>query len=82
MRAGREASPVSAVVAGHLLTFLAGLPFLLADPPGTAGDWWGLLYLGVVQQGLSLVLYVWCIARLPAVPAICIMSVSRYILSF
>lgn len=76
MRAGRESSPVSAVIAGHVLTLLIGLPFLLADPPVSAGDWLGLAYLGVVQQGLSLVLYVWCIARLPAVTAICIMSLE------
>lgn len=76
MRAGREASPVSTVIAGHLLTVLVGLPFLLADPPVGVGDWLGLAYLGVVQQGLSLVLYVWCIVRLPAVTAICLMSLE------
>jgi drug/metabolite transporter (DMT)-like permease len=76
MRAGREASPVSAVIAGHALTFLVGLPFLLANPPVSLGDWLGLGYLGVVQQGLSLLLYVWCIARLPAVSAICLMGLE------
>lgn len=79
MRAGREdgtAATVSAVIVGHGLAALAGLPFLLADPPSTAGDWWGLAYLGIVQQGLSLVLYAWCIRRLRALAAICILTLE------
>jgi len=76
MRAGREASPVSAVVAGHGLTALIGLPFLLADPPVGLGDWLGLTYLGIVQQGLSLALYVWCIRRLGALEAMLLMTLE------
>lgn len=76
MRAGREGSPVSAVIAGHLVTALVGLPFLLGDLPATAGDWLGLAYLGVVQQGLSLALYVWCIRRLRALEAILLMTLE------
>jgi drug/metabolite transporter (DMT)-like permease len=76
MRAGREASPVSAVVAGHGLTALIGLPFLLADPPVGLGDWLGLTYLGLVQQGLSLALYVWCIRRLGALEAMLLMTLE------
>ncbi len=76
MRAGRDGSPVSAVVAGHLLTAAAGLPFLFAGPPGSAEAWLGLAYLGVVQQGLSLALYVWCIKRLRALTAICVMTLE------
>jgi drug/metabolite transporter (DMT)-like permease len=76
MRAGRDGSPVSAVIAGHMLTALVGLPFLLGDPPTTAGDWLGLGYLGVVQQGLSLVLYVWSINRLKALEAMLLLTLE------
>ncbi|MEA5089803.1 DMT family transporter [Solidesulfovibrio sp.] len=76
MRAGRDGGLVAAVVAGHLLTAAAGLPFLLAGPPRDAAAWLGLAYLGVVQQGLSLALYVWCIKRLRALTAICIMTLE------
>ena len=76
MRAGREASPVSAVIAGHVLTALLGLPWLLADLPHGLGDWLGLGYLGCVQQGASLVLYVWCIKRLGALEAILLMTIE------
>ena len=69
MRAGREDAPLSAIVLGHGLTAVIGLPFLLAAPPSGLGDWLGIGYLGLVQQGASLVLYVWCIARVAAVPA-------------
>ncbi|WP_428560211.1 MAG: DMT family transporter [Solidesulfovibrio sp. DCME] len=76
MRAGRGGSPVSAVIAGHGLTAALGLPFLLAELPLSGTAWLGLGYLGLVQQGLSLVLYVWCIKRLPALSAICIMTLE------
>ena len=75
MRAQRNASPVGSVVLGHGLAALAGLPFLAWGLPGPAG-WAGLAYLGVVQQGASLALYVWCIRRLGALEAILIMTLE------
>jgi len=76
MRAGREDSPLAAIVLGHGLTALVGLPFLVAGPPGTAGDWLGLGYLGLIQQGASLILYVWCIRRVAAVPAMLVLTLE------
>jgi len=75
MRAQKDASPVGSVVLGHAITAAAGLPFLALGLPGASGAL-GLVYLGVVQQGLSLLLYVWCIRRLPALPAILIMTLE------
>ena len=75
MRAQKDASPVGSVVLGHAITAAVGLPFLAQGLPG-AGGALGLVYLGVVQQGLSLVLYVWCIRRLPALTAILIMTLE------
>jgi len=71
---GKDASPVESVLLGHILTALVGLPFLSALPEPAA--WPGLLYLGVVQQGLSLALYVWCIKRLGALEAILVMTLE------
>ncbi len=76
MRAGRDGSPVSAIIAGHLLTAAIGLPFLVSALPLSGPAWLGLGYLGLVQQGLSLALYVWCIKRLRALTAICIMTLE------
>ncbi len=70
----KDASPVESVLLGHILTALVGLPFLSALPEPSA--WPGLLYLGVVQQGLSLALYVWCIKRLGALEAILVMTLE------
>jgi drug/metabolite transporter (DMT)-like permease len=75
MRAQKDASPVESVLLGHGLTALVGLPFLVYGLPDASG-WLGLAYLGVVQQGLSLVLYVWCIKRLGALEAILIMTLE------
>ncbi len=75
MRAQKDASPVDSVVLGHLLTALVGLPFLFLGLPSAEG-WLGLAYLGIVQQGVSLALYVWCIKRLGALEAILIMTLE------
>ncbi|MEF2144683.1 MAG: DMT family transporter [Desulfovibrionaceae bacterium] len=75
MRAQKSASPVESVLLGHGITALVGLPFLSLGLPDGAGLL-GLLYLGVVQQGLSLMLYVWCIKRLGALEAILIMTLE------
>lgn len=75
----KDASPVESVLLGHAITALVGLPFLLPalvqGQPDAAG-WLGLLYLGVLQQGVSLALYVWCIKRLGALEAILIMTLE------
>ncbi len=75
LRAQKSASPVGSVVLGHALTALLGLPFLAQGMPDAAG-WLGLAYLGVVQQGASLALYVWCIKRLGALEAILLMTLE------
>ncbi|HWR03675.1 MAG TPA: DMT family transporter [Humidesulfovibrio sp.] len=75
MRAQKDASPVESVLLGHVLTACVGLPFLLGTQPSAEG-WAGLLYLGVIQQGFSLALYVWSIKRLGALEAILIMTLE------
>ncbi|WP_319582975.1 DMT family transporter [uncultured Pseudodesulfovibrio sp.] len=75
MRLQKDASPVESVILGHLLTALAGLPFLFTAMPNAEG-WLGLIYLGILQQGVSLALYVWAIKRLGALEAILIMMLE------
>ncbi len=75
MRAQKSTSPAESVMLGHILTALVGIPFLLHGLPDANG-WLGLAYLGVVQQGFSLVLYIWCIKRLGALESILIMTLE------
>jgi drug/metabolite transporter (DMT)-like permease len=75
MRAQKDASPVESVILGHALTALVGLPFLVHGLPGGEALA-GLVYLGVLQQGVSLALYVWAITRLGALEAILIMTLE------
>ena len=75
MRAQKDASPVESVIMGHVLTALCGLPFMFDTLP-SAESWLGLLYLGILQQGVSLVLYTWAIQRLGALEAILIMMLE------
>ncbi|WP_419786454.1 DMT family transporter [Pseudodesulfovibrio sp.] len=75
MRAQKDSSPVESVILGHGLTVLCALPFLPGSLPAPAA-WAGLLYLGVVQQGISLAFYVWAIKRLGALEAILILMLE------
>ncbi len=75
MRSQKAASPVESVILGHALTALCGLPFLVHGLPDAAGLG-GLLYLGVIQQGLPLLLYVWSIKRLGALEAVLITTLE------
>jgi len=75
MRAQKDSSPVESVILGHLLTFVCGLPFMFDAMP-TAESWTGLIYLGIIQQGVSLALYTWAIKRLGALEAILIMMLE------
>ena len=75
MRRQKDASPVISVVMGHILTALVGLPFLTSGLPDASG-WLGLAYLGIIQQGMSLILYVWAIKRLGALEAILVMTLE------
>jgi drug/metabolite transporter (DMT)-like permease len=73
-----------------VLAAAAGLPFLFADlaarapdlasPAGLAAPLAGLiagvLYLGLLQQGLSLAFYSRGISRVPALPAILVMTLE------
>jgi len=52
----KTTSPVSAVLAGNLLVFVASLPFLVQRMP-VASDLPPLLFLGVLQIGLAYLLY-------------------------
>lgn len=75
MRAQKDASPVESVIMGHVLTALCGLPFMFDAMPSVE-SWAGLLYLGILQQGVSLALYTWAIKRLGALEAILIMMLE------
>lgn len=76
MRFQKDASPLNSVVLGNILTAIIGLPFLLWEGLPDASGWLGLAYLGVIQQGLSMILYVWAIKRLGALEAIFIMTLE------
>ncbi len=75
MRAQKTGSPVESVIMGHAITTLCGLPFMFTMMP-SAESWAGLLYLGILQQGVSLVFYTWAIKRLGALEAILIMTLE------
>ena len=61
-----EGVGTTAVVAGNLIAFAIGLPFLFPLPSATAAEWTTLVYLGVFQIGVAYVLLTSAIAHLPA----------------
>ncbi len=75
MRKQRNESPVETVLLGNLLSGLIGLPFMFESMPGLL-SWVGLIFLGVVQLGLSNVLYSKAIKHVTALEAILIPGIE------
>jgi drug/metabolite transporter (DMT)-like permease len=71
MRKQKSGSPLESVFLGNILTALIGFPFMFQTMPN-ASSWVGLLFSGVLQLGLSHVLYSVAIKHVTALEAILI----------
>jgi len=71
MRKQKNDSPLESVFLGNILTALIGFPFMFEAVP-SASSWVGLILAGVIQLGLSQVLYAAAIKHVAALEAILI----------
>jgi len=71
MRKQKNDSPLESVFLGNILTALIGFPFMFQAVPN-ASSWVGLILAGVIQLGLSQVLYAAAIKQVAALEAILI----------
>ena len=63
------------IILGNLFTGVIGIPFLFEGMPD-ARSWIGLIFLGVIQLGLSYVLYSKAIKHVTALEAILIPGIE------
>ena len=75
MRKQKNESPFETIILGNLFTGLIGLPFMFGSVPDVR-SWVGLFFLGVIQLGLSYVLYSKAIRHVTALEAILIPGVE------
>ena len=75
MRKQKNDSPLESVFLGNILTALIGFPFMFEAMP-SAASWVGLILAGVIQLGLSQVLYAAAIKHVAALEAILIAVVE------
>jgi len=68
MRAQKEGTPAESILIANLFTALVGFPFVLKET-WTATNWVILLYLGLIQIGLSSLLFSKAIKHVPALEA-------------
>lgn len=68
MRKQKNGSPIESVILGNTLTAIIGIPFIFGSMPDTKG-WICLIVLGVVQLGLSYILYSKAIKHVTALEA-------------
>jgi drug/metabolite transporter (DMT)-like permease len=68
MRRQRNESPFETVILGNLFTGLIGLPFMFGSMPDPR-SWIGLIFLGMIQLGISYVLYSEAIRHVTALEA-------------
>ncbi len=72
MRRQKDGSALESIILGNLLGVAVGLPALSHAPALPAGGWIALLLLGVVQLGLSYLLYSRAIKHVTALEAVLI----------
>lgn len=71
LRKQKDESPLDSVIWGNLITALVCSPFIFGSSIDTK-SWIGLLLLGIVQLGLSYVLYAYAVRHVTAIEAILI----------
>jgi len=72
MRKQKDSSALESIILGNLLAAALGIPALLAAPPLPATGWLALAMLGVVQLGMSYLLYARAIKHVTALEAVLI----------
>lgn len=72
LRRQKDGRPVESIILGNVLAFACGLPALLAAPTLPTTGWIALGTLGVVQLGLSYLLYAKAIKGVTALEAVLI----------
>ncbi len=72
LRYQKDSSPLESVILGNALGFIIGLPWMLSAPPPSASGWGALITLGIVQLGISYLLYAYAIRHVTALQAVLI----------
>jgi drug/metabolite transporter (DMT)-like permease len=75
MRKQKKGSPVETIILGNAITAFVGVPFAVGSLPALT-DLYRLLYLGIVQLGLSFFLYSLAIRRVRALDAMLILTLE------
>jgi len=75
MRMQKESSTIETVILGNLTTAILCLPFFFQQAP-TAVEWGILFYMGILQIGLSFVIFSTAIKFVPALDAILIQALD------
>ncbi len=70
-----DGSPLETILLGNIIAAVIGLPFLVAAPPAPM-DWAILLFLGVFQLGVSMILYAQAIRYLEALEVVLVSSLE------
>jgi drug/metabolite transporter (DMT)-like permease len=69
---GVHGSALRAMILGHVIAAVIGLPFAAVAPAMPVSGWVAMVVLGVLQQTVPTVLYAWAIKRVTAVEGLLI----------
>jgi len=70
MRKQKLGRPIDTVLLGNLLTFMISIPFIMNDITFEVKPWLGIAYLGIIQLGLSYIIFSTAIKYVSALDAI------------
>jgi len=85
MRKQKQGRPIDTVLLGNILTFLISIPFIMNEVTFEVKPWLGIAYLGIIQLGLSYIIFSIAIKYVSALDAIIypiIESIFNPILAF
>tara|TARA_B100000809_G_C15035944_1_gene493774 strand:+ start:160 stop:1008 length:849 start_codon:yes stop_codon:yes gene_type:complete len=70
MRKQKQGRPIDTVLLGNLLTFIICIPFVIYDVTFDLKPWIGITYLGIIQLGVSYIIFSTAIKYVSALDAI------------
>ncbi len=76
MRKQKAASPLESILLGNIIAAVVGVPFAFGQPSPEMRGWIGLLLLGLLQIGLSYILYARAIKYVPALETVLVSTIE------
>lgn len=70
LRKQKNSRPIDSILLGNLITFVLCFPFIVQQTTSNFQEWYYIIFLGVIQQGLSYIVFSIAIKNIRALDAV------------